>query len=49
VETTEQEVMLRQLRCDQAQGYLYSAALPAKSFEEKYLKQCTASHLTGTA
>jgi EAL domain-containing protein (putative c-di-GMP-specific phosphodiesterase class I) len=33
VETAEQLEILRQLRCDQYQGFLFSAAVPAAQFE----------------
>jgi diguanylate cyclase (GGDEF)-like protein len=36
VETPEQEAMLRKLGCDQAQGYLYAAPLPAQDFLAMY-------------
>jgi len=41
VETEEQAVLLRALRCDQAQGFLLSRAVPAAEFEELVLaKAC---------
>ena len=39
VETTEQTDLLRKLKCDEAQGYLYSRPLPVAVFEEKYLRR----------
>lgn len=33
-ETKEQETLLKKLKCDFAQGYLYSKPIPAKEFEQ---------------
>jgi EAL domain-containing protein (putative c-di-GMP-specific phosphodiesterase class I) len=38
VETADQERILRMLTCDEAQGYLYSKALPARSFSDTFLQ-----------
>jgi len=37
VETQEQLRLLRSLRCDEYQGYLFGKPVPAEIFEEKYL------------
>ena len=37
VETEEQERLLRLLRCDDMQGYLFGRPVPAEIFEEKFL------------
>jgi EAL domain-containing protein (putative c-di-GMP-specific phosphodiesterase class I) len=37
VETEEQSRLLRLLRCDEAQGYLFSKPLPGEVFEARYL------------
>ncbi|MBI3285383.1 MAG: EAL domain-containing protein [Burkholderiales bacterium] len=37
VETEQQREFLRDLRCDEIQGYLYAPALSVGDFEEKYL------------
>ena len=37
VETTEQLGLLRSLRCDEFQGYLFGKPVPAEVFEAKYL------------
>jgi EAL domain-containing protein (putative c-di-GMP-specific phosphodiesterase class I) len=37
VETEEQSRLLRLLGCDQAQGFLFSKAVPAEMFEAKFL------------
>jgi diguanylate cyclase (GGDEF)-like protein/PAS domain S-box-containing protein len=39
VETPEQATLLHTLACDEAQGYLYSEPLPAKAFENQYLRR----------
>ncbi|MEP6939137.1 MAG: EAL domain-containing protein [Rudaea sp.] len=39
VETDEQRRLLQLLRCDQAQGYLFSKPLPSSIFEARYLTQ----------
>jgi EAL domain-containing protein (putative c-di-GMP-specific phosphodiesterase class I) len=36
VETEEQSRLLRLLKCDEMQGYLFSKPLPAALFEQKY-------------
>ncbi|MDE2342705.1 MAG: EAL domain-containing protein [Betaproteobacteria bacterium] len=38
VETEEQQRLLRLLKCDEMQGFLFSKPLPVDIFEEKYLK-----------
>ncbi|QJR16872.1 sensor domain-containing phosphodiesterase [Usitatibacter palustris] len=38
VETPEQLAALRELGCDEYQGFLTSAALPAEEFEQRYVK-----------
>jgi len=40
VETEEQSRLLRLLKCNQAQGFLFSKALPAKQFSERFLGAC---------
>ena len=37
VETEDQRATLRQLGCDEMQGFLYSRPLPAELFEQRYL------------
>ena len=37
VETEEQRVLLRLLKCDEMQGYLFSKPEPCEIFEAKYL------------
>ncbi len=37
VETADQRATLRQLGCDEMQGFLYSRPLPAELFEQRYL------------
>jgi EAL domain-containing protein (putative c-di-GMP-specific phosphodiesterase class I) len=37
VETEEQSRLLRLLKCNQAQGFLYSKALPAEQFAARFL------------
>lgn len=37
VETEEQSRLLRLLRCDEMQGFLFSAAVPAERFATKFL------------
>jgi diguanylate cyclase (GGDEF)-like protein len=37
VETEEQSQLLRLLRCDEMQGYLFSKPVPAETFEAKFL------------
>ena len=37
VETEEQSRLLRLLKCDEMQGFLFSKAVPAEIFEEKFL------------
>jgi len=37
VETEEQSRLLRLLRCDEMQGFLFSRPVPAQVFEEKFL------------
>jgi diguanylate cyclase (GGDEF)-like protein/PAS domain S-box-containing protein len=39
VETEEQSRILRLLRCDEMQGYLFSKPVPANIFEEKFLRR----------
>jgi len=39
VETQGQLAALRRLRCDQFQGYLLSAAVPANEFADRFLLQ----------
>jgi EAL domain-containing protein (putative c-di-GMP-specific phosphodiesterase class I) len=34
VETVEQEAFLRQINCDEVQGYLYGRPVPAAAFAE---------------
>ena len=38
VETEEQASLLRLLRCDEMQGYLFSKPVPGEIFEEKFLE-----------
>ena len=38
VETEEQRGLLKQLRCDEMQGYLYSEPVPAEEFEARFLR-----------
>jgi EAL domain-containing protein (putative c-di-GMP-specific phosphodiesterase class I) len=38
VETREQARLLQLLNCDEMQGFLFSEALPAGLFEERYLR-----------
>lgn len=38
IETEEQASLLRLLKCDEQQGFLYSRPLPSGVFEEKYLQ-----------
>lgn len=40
VETQEQARQLRQLRCDEMQGYLFSRPLACELFEARYLRHC---------
>jgi EAL domain-containing protein (putative c-di-GMP-specific phosphodiesterase class I) len=37
VETEEQSRLLRLLKCNQAQGFLFSKALPAEQFADRFL------------
>jgi EAL domain-containing protein (putative c-di-GMP-specific phosphodiesterase class I) len=37
VETEEQRRLLRSLKCDEMQGYLYSKAIPREAFESDFL------------
>jgi EAL domain-containing protein (putative c-di-GMP-specific phosphodiesterase class I) len=37
VETAEQERLLRQLNCDEMQGFLFSKPVPADLFESRFL------------
>jgi EAL domain-containing protein (putative c-di-GMP-specific phosphodiesterase class I) len=39
VETEEQQRLLRLLSCDEMQGYIFSKALPAETFEKRYLSR----------
>lgn len=41
VETDEQSRLLRLLRCDEMQGYLYCRPVPADVFESRFLAQAT--------
>ena len=38
VETLEQLDILKELRCNEVQGYLFSKPLPLNDFENKYLQ-----------
>lgn len=38
VETQEQKRLLTELRCDQCQGFLFGEPVPARVFEERYLR-----------
>ena len=38
VETLEQLDILKELRCNEVQGYLFSKPLPLNDFESKYLQ-----------
>jgi len=38
VETEEQARLLRLLKCDEMQGYLYSRPVPAEVFEAQFLR-----------
>ncbi|CDF01112.1 probable signaling protein [Ruminococcus sp. CAG:624] len=40
VETIEQINYLKQLKCEQAQGYFFDKPLPRDKFEERLLKEC---------
>jgi EAL domain-containing protein (putative c-di-GMP-specific phosphodiesterase class I) len=37
VETEEQSRLLRLLRCDEMQGFLFSKPVPVETFEERFL------------
>lgn len=39
VETEEQSNLLRLLKCDEMQGYLFSKPVPVDVFEEKFLRR----------
>ncbi|MEO6171583.1 MAG: EAL domain-containing protein [Arenimonas sp.] len=39
VETEEQSKLLRLLKCDEMQGYLFSRPIPVEALEEKFLKR----------
>jgi EAL domain-containing protein (putative c-di-GMP-specific phosphodiesterase class I) len=39
VETAEQSIVLRELDCDQMQGYLYSKPLPEELFTARFLQR----------
>ncbi len=41
VEKKEQRDKLKDLGCDQIQGFLYGRPVPATEFERKYLKKLT--------
>lgn len=43
VETPEQLAMLRNLGCDEIQGFLISKPMPAESLQELLVRRCTAS------
>ncbi|MBC7416050.1 MAG: EAL domain-containing protein, partial [Herminiimonas sp.] len=38
VETEEQRGLLRELNCDQMQGFLFSRPIPCEEFESRYLR-----------
>lgn len=42
IETPEQEALLREMGCDEGQGYLYSAPLEPTAFAERFIKPRTA-------
>ena len=44
VETEEQRDALLNMGCSYAQGYYYGRPMPAKEFEEKYLREKTGSN-----
>jgi EAL domain-containing protein (putative c-di-GMP-specific phosphodiesterase class I) len=44
VETQEQSNLLRLLRCDEAQGYLYNPALPPETVERLFVTSPAAAH-----
>ncbi|OHC93817.1 MAG: hypothetical protein A3H25_09170 [Sphingomonadales bacterium RIFCSPLOWO2_12_FULL_63_15] len=41
VETAKQEKALRDLGCNEAQGYLYGRPMPASQIADNYLHRCT--------
>ena len=39
IESTEQVDFLRSMGCDMIQGYVFSAPIPLKEFEKRYLQE----------